>query len=74
MVTESQFDFVDFIESCDRMWRQSVWTSATAVHLASKYLKEGGLLQLTGAKAALEGTPGIYRYFVSVPAFHDLQE
>lgn len=41
------------------MWKQSVWTSLIAAKLASLHLKEGGLVALTGAKAALEGTPGI---------------
>ncbi len=35
---------------------QSVWTSVISASVASKHLKEGGLLQLTGAKAALGGT------------------
>jgi len=62
----------DFIESCDRMWRQSVWTSAIASQLASKHLKEGGLLQLTGAKAALEGTSGMIGYGMAKAAVHQL--
>lgn len=41
------------------MWKQSVWTSLIAAKLASLHLKDGGLVALTGAKAALEGTPGI---------------
>lgn len=40
------------------MWKQSVWTSMIAAKLASKHLTSGGLVVLTGAKAALEGTPG----------------
>lgn len=40
------------------MWKQSVWTSTISSHLATKHLKEGGLLTLTGAQAALSGTPG----------------
>lgn len=40
------------------MWKQSVWTSIIAASLASSHLKEGGLLTLTGAEAALSGTPG----------------
>ena len=45
----------DFIKNSDLMWKQSVWSSALAAALAAKHLKEGGLLTLTGAKAALEG-------------------
>jgi len=62
----------DFIESCDRMWRQRVWTSAVAAQLATKYLKSDGLLQLTGAKAALEGTPGMIGYGMAKAAVHQL--
>lgn len=40
------------------MWKQSVWTSTISSHLATKHLKDGGLLTLAGAKAALTGTPG----------------
>lgn len=40
------------------MWKQSVWTSLIAAKLASNHLIEGGLLVLTGAKAALDATPG----------------
>lgn len=45
-------------KNCDLMWKQSMWTSTISSHLATKHLKEGGLLTLAGAKAALEGTPG----------------
>uniref|UniRef100_A0A8V0Y337 Dihydropteridine reductase n=1 Tax=Gallus gallus TaxID=9031 RepID=A0A8V0Y337_CHICK len=44
-------------KNCDLMWKQSVWTSTISSHLATKHLKEGGLLTLTGAQAALSGTP-----------------
>lgn len=45
-------------KNTDLMWKQSVWTSTISSHLATKHLKEGGLLTLAGAKAALAGTPG----------------
>lgn len=51
--------FLDLTSSSDLMWRQSVWSSLIASAIAAKHLKEGGLLTLTGAKAALEGTPGL---------------
>ncbi|KAM3831187.1 dihydropteridine reductase isoform 2-T2 [Vipera latastei] len=35
-------------KNSDLMWKQSVWTSTISTHLATKYLKEGGLLTLTG--------------------------
>ena len=33
------------------MWKQSVWSSSIAARIAAKHLKEGGVLQLTGAAA-----------------------
>lgn len=45
------------------MWKQSVWSSLISAALAAQYLKEGGLLSLTGAKAALEETPGMLTIF-----------
>ena len=41
------------------MIKQSVWSSVISAKLAAKFLNEGGLLALTGAKAALEATPGM---------------
>lgn len=48
----------DFIKNCEMMWKQSVWSSTIAASIAAHHLKDGGFLSLTGAKAALEGTPG----------------
>ena len=55
---EIVWHFADFVKNCDLMWKQSVWTSIIASHLASKHLKDGGVLALTGAQPALQGTPG----------------
>jgi len=52
-------DSTDFIKNCDLMWKQSVWSSAISASLASKHLKTGGCLILPGAKAGLDGTPGM---------------
>lgn len=49
---------VDFVKSCDMMWQQSVWSSILASQLATKHLKDGGVLTLTGAQPALQGTAG----------------
>jgi len=46
------------VQNSDLMWKQSVWTSVIAAGLGSKYLKDNGVLVLTGAQAALKGTPG----------------
>lgn len=48
----------DFINNTELMWKQSVWSSTIAASIAANYLKEEGFLTLTGAQAALEGTPG----------------
>ncbi|XP_064484261.1 dihydropteridine reductase-like [Ornithodoros turicata] len=62
----------DFITNCDSMWKSSVWTSTVAASLATKHLKQGGLLTLTGAKAALEETPGMIGYGMAKAAVHHL--
>lgn len=62
----------DFIKSCDMMWKQSVWTSVIAGHLAAKHLKENGALSLTGAEPALNGTPGMIGYGMAKGAVHQL--
>lgn len=49
----------DFVKNSELMWKQSVWSSIIAASIAAQYLKEGGFLSLTGAKAALTGTPGL---------------
>jgi dihydropteridine reductase len=41
----------DFIKNADLMWKQSVWSSTISARLASQFLKEDGLLQMTGAAA-----------------------
>lgn len=61
-----------FIKNADLMWRQSVWSSALAARIATKVLKEGGLLTLTGAKPCLEGTPGMLGYGMAKAAVHQL--
>jgi len=63
----------DFIKNCDLTWKQSVWTSTIASKIASSFLREGGLLQLTGAKPAIDGgTPGMIGYGLSKAAVHHL--
>ncbi|XP_033222112.1 dihydropteridine reductase [Belonocnema kinseyi] len=62
----------DFTKNSDLMWKQSVWSSVIAASIASQHLKEGGFLSLTGAKAALEGTPGMIGYGMAKAAVHQL--
>ncbi|XP_010001430.1 PREDICTED: dihydropteridine reductase [Chaetura pelagica] len=59
-------------KNCDLMWKQSIWTSTISSHLATKHLKDGGLLTLTGAQAALSGTPGMIGYGMAKGAVHQL--
>jgi len=65
-------DHNDYIKNCDMMWRQSVWSSTIAGHLAAKYLKEHGVLTLTGAAPALGGTPGMIGYGMAKAAVQQL--
>ncbi|KAL1024017.1 hypothetical protein UPYG_G00050350 [Umbra pygmaea] len=59
-------------KNSDLMWKQSVWTSTISSHLATKHLREGGLLTLSGAYAALTGTPGMLGYGMAKAAVHQL--
>ena len=61
-----------FLHNCDLMWRQSVWSSIISGSLASKFLKENGVLALTGAAAALNGTPSMIGYGMAKAAVHHL--
>jgi len=49
----------DLVKNADLMWKQSVWTSVIASNIGAYHLKEGGMLVLTGAQAALNATAGI---------------
>ncbi|CAI4228576.1 unnamed protein product [Auanema sp. JU1783] len=62
----------DFIKNSDLMWKQSVWSSSIAARIAAKHLKEGGVLQLTGAAPAVAGTPGMIGYGMAKAAVHQL--
>lgn len=62
----------NYVKNCDLMWKQSVWTSVFASQIAAKHLNSAGLLVLTGAKAALEGTPGMIGYGLAKAAVHQL--
>lgn len=62
----------DLAKNADLMWKQSVWTSSISASVGAKYLKEGGLIALTGAKPALSGTPGMIGYGMAKAAVHQL--
>uniref|UniRef100_A0A915N4Y0 Dihydropteridine reductase n=1 Tax=Meloidogyne javanica TaxID=6303 RepID=A0A915N4Y0_MELJA len=52
----------DFIKNADLVWKQSVWTCSISAKIGAKFLKPSGLLQFTGAAAAVQGTPGMIGY------------
>jgi len=62
----------DLSRNANLMWKQSVWTSSISAALSALYLKDGGLLALTGAKPALKGTPGMIGYGMAKAAVHQL--
>ncbi|KAF8958118.1 hypothetical protein BGZ46_002038 [Entomortierella lignicola] len=62
----------EFFATSELMWKQSVHSSLVASHLASKALKAGGLLTLTGASAAQKGTPFMIGYGMAKAAVHHL--
>lgn len=62
----------DLATNADLMWKQSVWSSTISAAVGAQYLKTGGFLALTGAKAALEGTPGMIGYGLAKAAVHQL--
>ncbi|EPZ30795.1 Short-chain dehydrogenase/reductase domain-containing protein [Rozella allomycis CSF55] len=61
-----------FLESVEKMWKQSVASSAIAAKIASSFLQEDGLLVFTGASAAKNGTPGMIGYGMAKSAVHNL--
>jgi len=62
----------DFVKNTDLMVKQSVYSSVLAAKIASSFLNEGGLLTLTGAKSALDGTPGMIGYGLAKASVHHL--
>jgi len=62
----------ELVKSADNMWKQSVLSSVIATALATRFLKNGGLLTLPGAQPALEPTPGMIGYGIAKAAVHHL--
>ncbi len=52
----------DLVQVTELMFKQSVWTSVVSAQVAAHHLAPGGTLVLTGALAALQGTPGMIGY------------
>jgi len=61
-----------FVENSELMCKQSIWSSVIASRIAAKHMKEGGVLVLTGAQAALNGTPGMIGYGMAKACVHQL--
>ena len=62
----------DCVKNTELMVKQSQWSSVIAAKLAAEFLTEGGFLGLTGAKAALEATPGMIGYGMAKAAVHHM--
>lgn len=62
----------DLAKNTDLMIKQSVWSSVISASVAAQFLKEGGILTLTGAKPALAATPGMIGYGMAKAAVHQL--
>ena len=60
------------VKNADLMFKQSVWTSLISASMATKFLKENGLLSLTGAQPSLGGTSGMLGYGMAKAAVHQL--
>lgn len=61
-----------FLQSCDTMWRQSVWSSVISAQIATRFLAEDGSLVLVGASAAFSRTPKMVAYGLAKAAVHHL--
>jgi dihydropteridine reductase len=62
----------DLAKNTDLMIKQSVWSSVISASVASQFLKDGGVLTLTGAKPALSATPSMIGYGMAKAAVHQL--
>jgi len=63
---------LDVFDSYNKMDTMNIQSALAAGHAASKTLKEGGFLLLTGAAAGLGATPGMIAYGISKAATHHL--
>ncbi|GAA54396.1 dihydropteridine reductase [Clonorchis sinensis] len=66
------YNYADFMKNMDLMWKSSVWSSCIASCVAAGFLAPDGILVLTGAQPALEGTPGMLGYGMAKAAVHQL--
>ncbi|KAJ1973313.1 hypothetical protein H4R34_005117 [Dimargaris verticillata] len=62
----------NLFESTLAMWNQSVQPSVIAAHIATKYLRDGGMLSLAGALVAQQETPTMIGYGMAKASVHQL--
>jgi len=62
----------NIFESFDHQININLTSSLAASHIASRFLKKGGLLTLTGAESALRPTPLFVTYGISKAGVHHL--
>lgn len=62
----------DLVKNTDMMLKQSVWPSIITTRLGGLHLADDGLIIMTGAKPALEGTPTMMGYGLAKAATHQL--
>jgi len=62
----------DIFETTERMWKLNIQSALSSSHVASRNLKEGGKLILTGAAAALAPNPGSIGYQITKAGTHAL--
>jgi dihydropteridine reductase len=64
----------DLVANVDKMISMNVHSALQASRIAALRLAPGGLLVLTGAAAAVEGTSGMIAYGITKAATHQLVE
>lgn len=61
-----------FINSCTLMWQQAVQTSVVTAQIAANHLNKRGIVVLSGALPAENGTPGMIGYGMCKASIHQL--
>eukprot|EP01061_Rhynchopus_euleeides_P038450 TRINITY_DN65988_c0_g1_i1.p1 TRINITY_DN65988_c0_g1~~TRINITY_DN65988_c0_g1_i1.p1 ORF type:complete len:250 (+),score=101.34 TRINITY_DN65988_c0_g1_i1:45-752(+) len=62
----------DIVQSSELMWKQSVQSSIISGQIASRHMRESGLVVLTGAAPAKDGTSFMIGYGMAKAAVHQL--
>uniref|UniRef100_A0A6A7GBS9 Dihydropteridine reductase n=1 Tax=Hirondellea gigas TaxID=1518452 RepID=A0A6A7GBS9_9CRUS len=70
--TPGSISDAEIFQQCESMWKQNMTSSIAASSLAANYLRESGLLILTGAEAALGPTPDMIAYGLVKSAVHHM--